>query len=143
MITLFISTYSEFVTIGLLNNGKEIARKEEKSLNGHSTIIVPSIDLILKDNNLEPQDLDEILVVNGPGSFTGVRLGITVAKTLAYTLNIPIKTITSIEALAAGIKNVDKIITIDDPKGKYIGKFINNKMVEMLYLKEEEALKYD
>ena len=46
---------------------------------------------------IDEQKLDEIIVVNGPGSFTGVRLGVTIAKTLAYTLNIPIKTISSLE----------------------------------------------
>lgn len=142
MLTLFISTYNEYVEIGLLKDGKEIADIKEKSIKGHSLILVPSIDKILKDNNLEPNDLNEIIVISGPGSFTGVRLGITVAKTLAYTLNIKIKTITSIEAIAAGIKEENKIITINDPKGKYIGKFENNALTELIYLKEEEALKY-
>lgn len=142
MFTLFISTYNEYVEIGLLKDGKEISNIKKASPKGHSTILVPSVDNILKSNNLEPKDLDEIIVISGPGSFTGVRLGITVAKTLAYTLNIKIKTITSIEAIAAGIKEEDKIITIDDPKGKYIGKFEKNQLNDLIYLKKEEAIKY-
>ncbi len=142
MLTLFISTYNDYVLIGLLKNGKKIDEVCELSKKGHSTLLVPSIDKILKDNNTDSKDLNEIIVVSGPGSFTGVRLGITVAKTLAYTLNIPIKEITSIEAIASNILEENKIITINDPKGKYIGKFINNKLKDLIYLKEEEALKY-
>ena len=142
MLSLFISTYNEYVIIALLKDGKEIVKQEEISNKGHSRILVPLIDKILKDKKLDIKDLNEILVINGPGSFTGVRLGITVAKTLAYTLNIPIKTITSIEAIACSINEENKIVTINDPKGKYIGKFENNELKELIYLKEEDAIKY-
>ena len=142
MNTLFISTYNEKVIIGLLNNGKEILKKEKTSLKGHSELIIPTIDEILKESNLDVSNLNEIIVVSGPGSFTGVRLGITVAKTLAYTLNIPIKTISSIEAIYYSTNNIDKIVTINDSKGKYLGKFINNKLVELVYLKESLAKEY-
>ena len=142
MYTLFISTYDKLVTIGLLQDGNEISKIEKLSDRGHSTILVPSIQEILKQNQLDTKNLNEIIVVNGPGSFTGIRLGVTVAKTLAYTLNIKIKTITSIEAIAASIKDGNKIITIDDPKGKYLGKFINNRLQELIYLKQDEAIKY-
>ena len=142
MNTLFISTYSDIITIGLLNDGKEITKKEKESHRGHSELIVPTIDEILIENNLTPKDLNEIIVVSGPGSFTGVRLGITVAKTLAYTLNIPIKEITSIEAIGASINEENKLIYIDDPKGKYIGEFKNNRLTNLFYLKEEDAKEY-
>lgn len=139
MYTLFISTYSKIVTIGLLKEGKLISKKEKESNRSHSIVLVPSIEEILKENNLEVNNLNEIIVVNGPGSFTGIRLGITVAKTLAYTLNIPIKTITSIEAISVGIKDNNKIVYTTDNKGKYIGKFTNNKLEELIYLKDNEA----
>ena len=142
MFTLFISTYSEIITIGLLKNGKEVSKKERKSEKSHSIILVPTIEEILKENNIDTKDLNEIIVVNGPGSFTGVRLGVTVAKTLAYTLNIPIKTITSLETIAASLNEKDIIIYTSDNKGKYIGKFINSKLEKILYLKNNEADNY-
>ena len=136
MYKLFISTYSELITIGLFKDNNLIMQKEKESEKSHSIYLVPMIDEILKENNIECQDLSEILVVNGPGSFTGIRLGVTIAKTLAYTLNIPIKTISSIEAISASIKDDNKIITISDTKGKYFGIFENNKLVnELMYLK--------
>ena len=143
MYKLFISTYSELITIGLFKDNNLIMQKEKESEKSHSIYLVPMIDEILKENNIECQDLSEILVVNGPGSFTGIRLGVTVAKTLAYTLNIPIKTISSIEAISASIKDDNKIITISDTKGKYLGIFENNKLVnELIYLKNADYEQY-
>lgn len=140
MKTLFISTYNDLITIGLLYDGQTKTKKEQESHHGHSIYLVPLIDETTKENKITVNDLNEVIVVNGPGSFTGIRLGITVAKTLAYTLNIPIKTITSIEALAASVKEKNKIITIDDNKGKYIGVFTDGKLdKDIIYLKEDTA----
>lgn len=143
MFTLFISTYSSLITIGLFKNGKVLEEKIKESERSHSIYLLPMIDEILKSNNLLPNDLNDILVVNGPGSFTGIRLGVTVAKTLAYTLNINIKTISSIEAIGVSIKDENKIITISDNKGKYIGVFENNKLVQdLLYLSSDESISF-
>lgn len=138
MKTLFISTYNELITIAIIND-EVISLKEKISNRDHSIYTVPLIDELLKECNLKPQDLNEILVINGPGSFTGIRLGITVAKTLAYTLEIPIKEITSIDALAVSDNHDKKIITISDAKGKYFGIYKNNQLKEDLkYLKEDD-----
>lgn len=138
MKTLFISTYNEIITIGLLFNDKLKVQKQEISSRNHSIYTVPLIDETLKEANINVHDLDEILVINGPGSFTGVRLGITVAKTLAYTLKIPIKEISSLEALSASNKENNKIVIISDSKGKYYGIFANNKLIEMNYLADDD-----
>ena len=145
MYTLFISTFDKLITIGLLKNGTILEVLENISNMNHSVLVMPMIDEILKNNKIETSYLNEIIVINGPGSFTGVRLGVTIAKTLAYTLNIPIKTITSLEAFAVSNKNdKNKLITISDLKGKYIGYFDkDNKMIEELkYLKNEEYYEY-
>lgn len=143
MKTLFISTYNEIITIGLLDDGKLVDEVNQESHKSHSIYLIPIIKGILKNNNIDTSNLNEIQVINGPGSFTGIRLGITVAKTLAYTLNIPIKTITSIEAIAAS-NNYDKlIVSIKDNKGKYLGIFNNNKLVnDLLYLSNNEYEEY-
>lgn len=127
--TLFISTYEELITIGLLKDYQLIAKKENVSERSHSTYLLPMIEAILKECGLKTSDLNEVLVINGPGSFTGVRLGVTVAKTLAYTLKIPIKTISSLEALALSDPlSSEKIVTLNDAKGTYIGIFVNETL---------------
>jgi len=100
MYTLFISTYDKLINISLLKDGKLKSTIEEISKQNHSILVMPMIDNILKSNKITTSDLNEIIVVNGPGSFTGVRIGVVIAKTLAYTLNIPIKTITSLECIS-------------------------------------------
>lgn len=145
MYTLFISTFDKIITIGLLKNGEVISELTKESSKNHSIHTMPMIDEILKTNNLLPSYLNEIIVVNGPGSFTGVRIGVTIAKTLAYTLNIPIKTITSLKAYAiSNDKETNKLVTIDDLKGKYIGYFdaCNNLLSDYTYLKNDEYNEY-
>lgn len=145
MYTLFISTYDKLITIGLLKNGNVITKLEQVSSQNHSKLVMPSIDNILKDSEIDTSYLNEIIIVNGPGSFTGVRIGVVIAKTLSYTLNIPIKTITSLECISVSFnKKTNKLVTISDTKGKYVGYF--NKDNELIddykYLKNDEFEEY-
>ena len=143
MYELFISTFRELIEIALLKNGKILSKKEQISNRNHSIYTVPLIDEILKENKIEIKDLNEIIVIDGPGSFTGVRLGITVAKMLAYTLNIKIKTISSIEAIAAGKNGDNLIVNIPDSKGKYFGIFKKGELTSNLtYLSNNEYENY-
>ena len=145
MYTLFISTFSELITIGLLKDGKEIDRLEQVSSRNHSIYTIPMIEELLDKNEIKTNYLNEIIVVNGPGSFTGVRIGVTIAKTLAYTLDITIKTITSLEAYAVSYtSDKNKLVAISDLKGKYIGYFTkdNDLLSNYIYLNNKEYDKY-
>lgn len=144
MYTLFISTFDKIITIGLLKDGNVIDMSVKESTQNHSVYTMPMIESILNNNKIDVKKLSEIIVVNGPGSFTGVRIGVTIAKTLAYTLNIPIKTITSLLAYAVSLDSNDKkVITISDMKGKYVGYFdYNNKVIDYIYLKNSEFSEY-
>lgn len=145
MYTLFISTFSELITIGLLKDGKEIDRLEQVSSRNHSIYTIPMIEELLNKNEIKTNYLNEIIVVNGPGSFTGVRIGVTIAKTLAYTLDITIKTITSLEAYAVSYtSDKNKLVAIPDLKGKYIGYFTkdNDLLSNYIYLNNKEYDKY-
>ena len=144
MYTLFISTFDKIITIGLLKDGKVLDTNIKESTQNHSVYTMPMIESILNKNEVDVKKLSEIIVVNGPGSFTGVRIGVTIAKTFAYTLNIPIKTITSLLAYAVSLDSNDKkVITISDMKGKYVGYFdYNNKVIEYIYLKNSEFSEY-
>ena len=145
MYTLFISTFDELITIGLLKDGKLIEKNEKISNRNHSVYTVPMIEEILKNNNINTNYLNEIIVINGPGSFTGVRIGVTIAKTLAYTLDIPIKALTSLEAYAVSIESkINKLVAISDLKGKYIGYFSkdNEILTDYIYLSNKEYDNY-
>ena len=94
---LFIDTHDELITIALKNN-EELFVKTKVSEYAHSVYTMPMIEEIFKENNLNIKDLEKIIVVNGPGSFTGIRIGLSIAKTLAYALYISINTISSLTA---------------------------------------------
>lgn len=145
MYTLFISTFDKEINIGLLKNGEVLETLKKESMRNHSMYVMPMIDSILKNNNINASFLNEIIVVNGPGSFTGVRIGVTIAKTLAYTLDIPIKTITSLESFAVSVdSDKNKLSVISDLKGKYVGYFSSdNKLIEdYKYLKNNDYEEY-
>lgn len=116
MKTLFIDTHLNDIIIILLENGKFVDKRVVCNKKNNSEFMFPTIkDLI------DGQKIDEIIVVNGPGSFTSVRLGVTIAKTLAFTLNIPIKTISSLEV--SSISNNASKVAINDGNGCYLGEF--------------------
>ena len=135
---LFIDTHLNDVVIILENNGKIIKKNVIADKKQNSTVIMPTIKETL--NGIKP---DSIIVVNGPGSFTGVRLGVTVAKTLAYTMEIPIRTITSLECMAVCIDG-EKSVGFSDNNGYYVGEFDrNNKLIDSyIYLSNSEFEEY-
>ena len=136
MNTLFIDTHLWDINTLLLHDGLVVKKEEVKNKKNNSEYIFPSIVKVI-----DGIKLDEIIVVNGPGSFTGVRLGVTIAKTLAYTLNIPIKTITALEVMA--ISNEKKHVAFSDNNGYYVGDFDNNKTLigDYSYVSDEEFAK--
>ena len=136
---LFIDTHDELITIALKNN-EELFVKTKVSEYAHSVYTMPMIEEIFKENNLNIKDLEKIIVVNGPGSFTGIRIGLSIAKTLAYALNISINTMSSLTAyLVSNETNDNKKAVIEDNKGYYVSVFDkdNNPVVEETYCEED------
>ena len=115
MINLYIDTSSKDVSIAIIKDNQIISKRFESIPNEHSVYTVSYVDEVLKEANLKPNDIDKIMVVNGPGSFTGIRIGLTIAKVYAYLLNKEIITISSLKALALSTK------------GEYILSLINAK----------------
>lgn len=145
MINLFIDTSNDELIIALLNEDKLIAKKTKKSKNEHSVYTVKYIDDILLENNYKPNDIDNILVVNGPGSFTGVRIGISIAKTYAYLLKKNIIQVSSLRALALSTDNQVAISLIDAKNNNYYlgiyDMFDNNMTYETFTTKEDVLTK--
>lgn len=141
MYTLLIDTHFTKVILVLYKDDNIIKVIVEESNQSHSIITMPLIRELLKENNLDINEINQIVVVNGPGSFTGVRIGVTIAKTISYCLNIPIKVISSLEILACNVKcDNDKIVAFNDRNGYFVGKFDNkNKLLEdYFYLSNSE-----
>lgn len=97
---LAIDTSSETMGIAIYEQDKLKVEYISNSKNQHSVRLMPAIHQLMSDAMLAPKDLSRIVVAKGPGSYTGVRIGLTTAKTLAWSLNIPVIGISSLETLA-------------------------------------------
>lgn len=146
MMTLYLDTSSSFLYCGLVKDGilvDEIKENLEKKL---STYVVDKINKMFIKNNLTPKDVDKILVVNGPGSFTGVRIGLTIAKTLAWTLNIKISTLSSLQAMALSSVDADYLVPLIDARRGYVYSGIYDKFGNCLlddsYISLDTVLAY-
>ena len=103
---------------------------------------LPRIASLFQQANLESKDIDKIIVVNGPGSFTGIRIGLTIAKVYAWSLKIPITTIYSLEAMAiSSDSNKIHIPMLNARRGYVFAAIYNENQEEILkpqYLKLED-----
>lgn len=110
MKALAIDTSNYVLGISLIDETHVIGEYITNLKKNHSVRAMPAIDSLLKECDIVPQDLDKIIVATGPGSYTGVRIGVSIAKTLAWSLNIPIIGVSSLEALAANGRFFDGYI---------------------------------
>lgn len=102
---LCIETATTNCSVALEKEGKVVALKEDYSNNySHAERLHIFIDAILKENEVAPGDLAGIAVSKGPGSYTGLRIGVSAAKGLCYSLSIPLISIPTLTSLA---KQVD------------------------------------
>ncbi len=120
---LFIDTTSDTLIIALNKDNVLVDKITLNNIREHSVYAVPKIKEILDRNNMKQDDIDKIVVVNGPGSFTGIRVGVTIAKTYAYTLNKEITTASSLKNKVIGHTGYDYYISkITDKRDKsYVG----------------------
>ena len=102
---LYIDTSSSYLYTAIVEDNKLLSEINEEYGQSLSEVALPKIVSMFEENNIEPKDINKIIVVNGPGSFTGIRIGITIAKVYAWGLKIPITTIYSLEAMAISSKN--------------------------------------
>lgn len=101
MYVLGIDTATMVCSVGLAGQDRIIAEVTVHTRQTHSERLMPMIRQMIADADLTPQDLSGIAVSIGPGSFTGLRIGITTAKSMAFALDIPVAGISTLEALAA------------------------------------------
>lgn len=126
MISLFIDTSTNKLIIGLYKDKKQLYLINEDANNDLSSRVLPNIKIALDSLNLRVNDIDDIYVVNGPGSFTGIRVGVTIAKTLAWSLNKPIYAVSELQLIASSSKKQAIIPMIDARRG-YVYAGIYNK----------------
>lgn len=118
MKNLYINTCGKDIIIKYFKKTRLINEEIVVGQKNNSQFIMPSIKKVL--NNELPEG---IVVVIGPGSFTGVRLGVTIAKTFGYIKNIPVRTITSLEEIAVCSKGKEKKVAVKENNGYFAATF--------------------
>lgn len=98
MYSLLLDSANRDLSVGLVKDFKIIDRISYQAWQRQSELMAKEIETILKRNNIEARNLSEVVVTIGPGSYTGIRIALTIAKTLAFSLNIKICAISSLIA---------------------------------------------
>lgn len=118
---LYLDTSSSFLYCAIIKNGSCIGELKLDLQKDLSSLALSEISNLFVTTSTDPNDIDKILVVNGPGSFTGIRVGLTIAKTYAWSLNKKISTISSLEAMAISSKGeYDYFIPVIDARRGYV-----------------------
>lgn len=107
---LAIDTSSQNATVALINNDRLVGEYTINNKKTHSQIIMPLIEDIIKKSGLEIKDIDVYAAGIGPGSFTGLRIGIATAKALAQAQKKKIIGVSSIGAIAKSIEYTQKLV---------------------------------
>ncbi len=126
MKVFFLNTASFFIHLAIIKDNEILYQCQEKNDSQLSEKIFNLIEKTFKEANTKPNEIKKIYVVNGPGSFTGIRLGITIAKTFAWHQQIPICEISTIAFLASGQQETVGIVIPDKQGMGYCGIYTKN-----------------
>ncbi len=108
---LCLETATTNCSVGLAKDGKLLALKEDNSKNySHAEKLHIFINEVLKEAGFSTRDLDAIAISKGPGSYTGLRIGVSSAKGLCYSLDIPLISVPTLDLLAAKLRGDQGII---------------------------------
>ncbi|MFB4168664.1 tRNA (adenosine(37)-N6)-threonylcarbamoyltransferase complex dimerization subunit type 1 TsaB [Virgibacillus sp. JSM 102003] len=97
---LAMDTSNQVLGVALLNDNQLVGKVVTNIKRNHSVRLMPAIDQLMRDVNITPDQLDKIVVAKGPGSYTGVRIGLATAKSMAWALDIPVVGVSSLKVLA-------------------------------------------
>ena len=139
MLILGIDTSTKICTCSIFDSENGVIAETSLSVKkNHSNIVMPIIDNLFKISDLNINDIDKIAVAIGPGSFTGVRIALGIAKGLAMALNKPLIAVNELdilEAIASG--NENEIIPLIDARKervyyKYQGNYIDDYLINLI-----------
>ena len=144
MISLFIDTSLVNVSISIIKDGKILSLVSREIPNMHSVYATKFIKDCLDEAKIDANDVDNIFVVNGPGSFTGVRIGVTIAKTYGYLIKKDITPVSSLKSLAISA-NYDGTILSMIPANKnnyYVGVYDSdyNEIIKEQFMNKEQII---
>jgi len=111
---LNLETSTTVCSVSLAKDGKVLALKKTEEENSHSKILTVFIEDIFKENNIDINKIDAVAVSKGPGSYTGLRIGVSAAKGIAYGLNIPLISINTLKIMVVKVLQENPSLLIDE-----------------------------
>lgn len=142
MVSLILDSANKELGVALAKDNKIIDEICYDAWQKQSELMIPEIYKIFERNNVSPKEVGEILVSEGPGSYTGVRIALTIAKVFAYALNLPVYAFSSLNILA----NLEKTsICLINARGNRSYFAVYNKdeaLIKDTILNNDEVLKY-
>lgn len=145
MKSLFIDTHASMLNLGIVEDSKLLKEIKLPSNQDHSSKTLLNIEQMFSDLKITPKDIDQIIVISGPGSYTGLRIGVTIAKTYAYTLNKIVIPASSLKAKALSITGFDYVVaTIDAKRDHYFAAIYDkdyNEILKEQYISKDDLAK--
>ncbi|MDF2065516.1 tRNA (adenosine(37)-N6)-threonylcarbamoyltransferase complex dimerization subunit type 1 TsaB [Bacillus sp. Cr_A10] len=143
MIWLGIDTSHTPLAVAVVKDDQVLAEYKSSLKITHSIGTMPAIEELLKKADIKPNEIDAIAIANGPGSYTGVRIGVTIGKTLAWTLKIPIVSVSSLQVLAGNVPFFSGVVCsiMDARRGNvFAGIYTNEEVVKEAHMSLTELL---
>jgi tRNA threonylcarbamoyladenosine biosynthesis protein TsaB len=119
MIALGIDTCERACSAAIVSDGQILSSKQEDIGRGHAERLLPMLEELYLEASITEKDINKIGVTVGPGTFTGLRIGLSVARGLAFALNIPCIGISALEVLAHQAKGVGTVHAVIAGRGEH------------------------
>jgi len=145
MISLFIDTSTSNVSISIIKDGILLSNVSGDIPNEHSKYATSYVKKVIDEAKIDANNIDKIFVVNGPGSFTGVRIGVTIAKTYGYLINRYITPVSSLKSLAISSNHDGIIMSVisANRNNYYVGIYDRdyNDLIDEKFINTEDLVK--
>lgn len=142
MLSLILDSANKELGVALAQDGTLLDEIRYEARQRQSELMIPEIENIFKKNHVNPKDVGEILVTVGPGSYTGVRIALTIAKVYGYALNIPVYAFSSLEVLADLEKPSICLLNARSNRSYFAVYEKGNAIVNDQVLTNDEVIKY-
>ena len=142
---LYIDTSSSYLYAGIISNNKLLYQIKKNYGSNLSKYAINEIKIMFDNIIVNPDEIDKIIVVSGPGSFTGIRIGMTFAKIYSWTKKIDIISITSLDAMSKSVNTNLILAPIIDARRGYVYAGVykqDKKMLENQYIKLDDLINY-
>ncbi len=128
---LNIETSTDVCSVALARDGAVIHARENLTGQNHAMLVTVYINEVLEESNLTMEQIDAVAVSGGPGSYTGLRIGVSVAKGICYASNLPLIAISSLEAMAHFVINNKENLHIPENNNLLLCPMIDARRMEV------------